>query len=65
MMLAVGKIHAEKDEQGTEDKPRGDSLAEYPPGKENSDERVTVNPVSSDNGTEFADDPVPKDITEH
>jgi hypothetical protein len=53
-----------KDEQGTEDKPRGNCLVEYPPSKENGDERVTVNPVGSDNSTKPADNQVPHKKTE-
>lgn len=38
---------------------------EQPPGEEDGGDGIEVNPVGGDNGSESADDPVPRHVTEH
>ena len=63
--LPVSKIHAHKDESRAEKEPNGDLLVEQPPGEENGGDGIEVDPVRRDDRTEFADDPVPGEVTEH
>ena len=63
--LPVSKIHTNKDESRAEKEPNGDLLVEQPPGEENAGDGIEVDPVRRDDRTEFADDPVPGEVTEH
>ena len=60
-----GEEHACEDEGGAEKEPDGDLFVEEPPGEENGGDGVEIHPVGGDDGTEFADDPIPGDITDH
>lgn len=55
----AAKVHAGKDEDGAEEEPGGDLLVEEPPGEEYGSDGIEIDPVGGNNGSEFADNPVP------
>ena len=65
LLFPVGEVHTEENQGRAEEEPDGDLLVEQPPGKEDSGDGIEVNPVRSDDRTEFADDPVPGKVTKH
>ena len=64
-MFSVGEIHTCEDEDGAKKEPGGNLLVEEPPGEEDGGDGIEVDPVSSDDGTQFTDDPVPDEVAEH
>ena len=65
LLFPIGEVHTEEDKGRAEEEPKGDPLIEQPPGKKDGGDRIEVNPVRSDDRTEFADDPVPDEVTKH
>ena len=65
LLFPVGEVHTEEDEGRTEEEPNGDLLIKQPPGEEDGGDGIEVNPVRSDDRTEFADDPIPGKVTKH
>ena len=64
-VVPIGEIHACKDEDGAEEEPDGNLLVEEPPSEEDGGDGVEIDPVGSNDGAEFADDPVPDEVAEH
>ena len=60
-----GKYHADDDECATEQEPDGDMLAEQPPGKEDGEDGVEVDPVGGYHRSQLTYYPVPQDVAQH
>ena len=65
MFFLIGEIHTCKDEDGAEEEPDCDLFIEEPPGEEDGGDGVEIDPIGGDDGTQFADDPVPDEVAEH
>ena len=64
-LLLVGQIHANKNEGRAKEEPNSDLLVEQPPGKADRGDGIEIDPVGGNDSSEFADDPVPKQIADH
>ena len=65
LLFPVGEIHANKNQGRAKEEPDGNLFAEQPPGKNDRGDGIEIDPVGGDDRAEFADDPVPNEITEH
>ncbi len=63
--IFIAEIHAEEDEGGAKEEPRCDLLVEQPPCEDDGGDGIEIHPVGGDDGTQFADHPVPCQETEH
>ena len=61
----VAHIHTDEDESRTHKEPDSDLFAEQPPGKENSGNRVEIDPVGGDYYAEIFDNEVPGEVADH
>ena len=64
-MFFITEIHARQDEYRTHQEPRCDLLMQQPPSEDDGGDGVEIDPVGSNDSAEFADDPVPNNITPH
>ena len=65
LLFPVGEIHANKNQGRAKEEPDGNLFAEQPPGKNDRGDGMEIDPVRSKDRADFADDPVPSEITEH
>ena len=61
----IAEVHAYEDEQGAEEEIDGDAFGEDEPGKEHRGDGVEINGVGNHDGSQFLDDPIPRQVTDH